>query len=111
MRQAASNWSASERWRRNSASAGRIAGNRTSTINPDWDRRFLADVASGELARFDGWTDEDILREGGEGGSEIRMWVAALAAGEAAGGGVPVVDYYSDDTSIGVGAAVVHMSA
>lgn len=93
------------------ASAGRIAGNRASTINPDWDRRFLADVASGELTRFDRWTDEDILREGGEGGSEIRMWVAALAAGEAAGGGTPVIDYYSDDTSIGVGAAVVRMPA
>lgn len=93
------------------ASAGRIAGNRASTINPDWDRRFLADVASGEIERFDDWTDDDILREGGEGGSEIRMWIAALAAAEAAGGGSPVVDYYSDDTSIGVGAAVVHIPA
>jgi 2,3-dihydroxyphenylpropionate 1,2-dioxygenase len=52
-----------------------------------------------------------MIREGGQGGSEIRLWIAALAAGKAAGGAPALVDYYSDQTTIGVGAGIVHAPA
>ena len=49
-------------------------------INVDWDREFLD-----RLERFDkdallSYTDEEIYRDGGQGGFEIRTYIAAAAA-------------------------------
>lgn len=81
---------------------------RPDWINPEFDRQFLEIVASGDLARLDGWSDAYILDHAGYGGSEIRLWVAALAAAQQAGADSFEVDYYSDDTSMAVGVGVAH---
>ena len=53
----------------------------------EWDRKFLAVLESQDLESIDGmYTNEDIYREGGCGGHEIRTWVAACAAQQAAEG-------------------------
>lgn len=77
-------------------------------INAAWDRRFLGLFAAGDLTAFDGWVDQDILAEAGYGGGEVRTWIAATAAGMVAGTSAPIVDYYSDETFLAVGAAVAH---
>lgn len=95
-----------------SASAKLIDGLRIKSVSREWDERFLKTLSSDDLSQFDSWSDADIVREGGQGGSEIRMWLAAVAAARAAGlGGAVAVDYYSDDTTIAVGAGVVHAPA
>lgn len=77
-------------------------------INAEWDRKFLDTLGAGDLSAFDDWTDADILDQGGYGGGEIRMWIAAAAAGQAAGAAQLKIDYYSDSDPIAVGAAVAH---
>ena len=83
----------------------------STTVRADWDRKFLDQLSSGPLEAFDGWTDEDIIPLGGTGAGESRMWIAAVAAGKAAGVGEVHVDYYSPSTTVGVGAGVVHAPA
>jgi len=87
-----------------------VEGDLESTVRPGWDLRFLDAFGTADMTMLDDWQDADIVREGGEGASEIRMWIAAVAAGQAAGGGVLSVDYYSGDTSLGVGVAVAHIA-
>ena len=77
-------------------------------INPEWDQKFLSAFTSGDLAQFDTWTDEDIRVAAGYGGGEVRMWIAAAAAAQAAGAGPLVLDYYTADTTLAVGVGVVH---
>jgi 2,3-dihydroxyphenylpropionate 1,2-dioxygenase len=79
-------------------------------INNEWDREFLAILASGDLTRFDSWTDEVVLAAAGYGGGEVRQWIAAAAAAQAAGAGQVRIDYYSPDTTFAVGAGIVHAS-
>ncbi len=55
--------------------------------------------------------DMDMVRDGGQGGSEVRMWLAAVAAAGAAGCQGLSIDYYSDETTIAVGAGIVHAPA
>ncbi|HVY85436.1 MAG TPA: hypothetical protein VG943_09910 [Caulobacterales bacterium] len=92
-------------------SAKLVEGVGKTSVRKEWDERFLEVLASGDLAQFDSWMDADMIRDGGQGGSEVRLWLAAVAAGKAAGGKPLVVDYYSDTTTIGVGAGVVHAPA
>ena len=80
-------------------------------INPDWDRDFLRMFASGDLAALDRWTDAGVLEQAGYGGGEIRMWIAAAAAGQAVGADPIRVDYYSDKDPLAVGTAVAHAMA
>ncbi|HEV2637342.1 MAG TPA: hypothetical protein VGX23_19475 [Actinocrinis sp.] len=77
-------------------------------INAEWDRRFLDAFATGDLSVFDTWTDQEISAAAGDGAGEVRQWVAAAAAAQAAGAGERIVDYYSPDTTLAVGAAVAH---
>lgn len=77
-------------------------------INKAWDEDFLRIIGSGDLTGFDLWTDADILEKAGYGGGEVRSWVAAVAAGQAAGAPKIKVDYYSEDTTFAVGAGVAH---
>ena len=80
-----------------------------SWINEAWDRQFLEVLASGDLERFDSWTDADVLKAAGYGGSEVRQWIAAAAAHQAYDRSATIhVDYYSPDTTLAVGVAVVH---
>ncbi|GGJ67131.1 3-carboxyethylcatechol 2,3-dioxygenase [Streptomyces brasiliensis] len=51
-------------------------------INPDWDRDFLARLASTDWHRLADLTAEDLVAAG-TGGAEVRTWIAAaFAAGE-----------------------------
>lgn len=77
-------------------------------INAAWDRSFLDALAGGDLTSFDVWTDESVLATAGYGGGEVRTWVAAAAAGLAAGASGMKVDYYSDKDPLAVGTAVAH---
>lgn len=77
-------------------------------INKEWDENFLSLLGSGDLSHFDSWTDAEVLEAGGYGGGEIRMWIAAAAAGLAAGAPGLKVDFYSEETTFAVGAGVAH---
>jgi 2,3-dihydroxyphenylpropionate 1,2-dioxygenase len=63
-------------------------------LNPEWDRAFLATLASGELTAVDGMTNEAITRDGGKSAHEIRTWVAAFGALAAFGPYRASLDYY-----------------
>lgn len=54
-------------------------------LNEEWDNRVLDLCAGGDVAGFDSWSVDDISREGGGSGHEIRSWVAAFAAMGACG--------------------------
>lgn len=77
-------------------------------INREWDEQVLATITSGHLDRFDAWTSADVTKAAGYGGGEIRQWIAAVAAGHAAGVPKVGVDYYSDKTKLAVGVGVIH---
>lgn len=49
-------------------------------LNPTWDAWLLDQFARGDLARVAQLSDAEVIAEGGRGGSEIRNWIAALAA-------------------------------
>jgi 2,3-dihydroxyphenylpropionate 1,2-dioxygenase len=49
-------------------------------INTDWDRWFLGQLARADLAPVLDVSAEDLLRDAGIGGQEVRAWVAAIGA-------------------------------
>jgi 2,3-dihydroxyphenylpropionate 1,2-dioxygenase len=50
-------------------------------INPNWDRAILSGFAAGDGATISRELDDEAIeREGGNGGQEIRTWIAAAAA-------------------------------
>lgn len=93
-------------------SSSLIAGDASpSNINATWDRSFLETFTAGDLTAFDRWNDEDILKLAGYGGGEVRMWIAAAAAGAEAGATQVRTDYYSDETTLAIGIGVAHAQA
>ena len=52
----------------------------TGRINPDWDHWVLDHIARGDVAPLTRLTWEEIERDGGNGGQEIRNWIALLGA-------------------------------
>jgi aromatic ring-opening dioxygenase catalytic subunit (LigB family) len=55
-------------------------------INEAWDREFLARWCENRVERLIDYTDADTYRDGGQGGFEIRTFIAAAgAAGKARG--------------------------
>ena len=54
-------------------------------LNPTWDQRFLEIIDGGWLSEFDRWSNSFVAHEGGSSAQEIRTWVAAFGALEAAG--------------------------
>lgn len=52
----------------------------TGRINPDFDQRVLDHVARGDVESLSRLTHDEIEREGGNGGQEIRNWIALLGA-------------------------------
>ena len=63
-------------------------------LNPDWDRRVLEALCSGDTASVLALDDAEISREGGCGAHEIRTWIAAAAAARAAGCDHFRIEYY-----------------
>lgn len=80
-------------------------------LNPVWDRKILDLLAQGDLAAFDRMTDEEVRREGGSGGPEIRAWQAAFAALKTAGDYDSTVEFYRDIPEWIVGMGVMHAAA
>jgi 2,3-dihydroxyphenylpropionate 1,2-dioxygenase len=55
-------------------------------INEPWDREFLARFIANDRAALISYTDEDTLRDAGQGGFEIRTFLAVAGATEGATG-------------------------
>jgi len=49
-------------------------------INPEWDHKILRLIADGRGSEIAAWKTEEIEKEGGNGGQEIRTWLAVLGA-------------------------------
>jgi 2,3-dihydroxyphenylpropionate 1,2-dioxygenase len=62
--------------------------------NEAWDRAFMQKLLAGDTAALDAITDEEIDREAGFGGHEVRTWVAAFAAMRELGRFDARLDYY-----------------
>ncbi|HEY7814374.1 MAG TPA: 3-carboxyethylcatechol 2,3-dioxygenase [Nakamurella sp.] len=54
-------------------------------LNPEWDQTFLHHLQTNDLDAIDGYSNESILREGGNSAQEVRNWIAAYAALSTAG--------------------------
>jgi hypothetical protein len=52
----------------------------TGRINPEWDHWVLDHVTRGDVEPLTRLTWDDIERDGGNGGQEIRNWIALLGA-------------------------------
>ncbi|OLB99777.1 MAG: hypothetical protein AUH30_04345 [Candidatus Rokubacteria bacterium 13_1_40CM_68_15] len=52
----------------------------TGRINPEWDQRFLDHIARADVEPLLRLTWAEIERDGGNGGQEIRNWIALLGA-------------------------------
>jgi 2,3-dihydroxyphenylpropionate 1,2-dioxygenase len=62
------------------AAAAMTAGTWTGrALNPDWDRRITQALIDGDWPTLEGLTQDDVLRDAGRGGQEVRTWVAAFA--------------------------------
>jgi len=57
-------------------------------INADWDQEFLRRWAANDRAALLSYSDAEIYRDGGQGGFEIRTFIAAAAAAKGAKGTV-----------------------
>lgn len=78
-------------------------------LNPDWDRRFLLTFAAGDVDRLGRFTDDEIRRDAGRGGGEVRTWIAAAGAMTAATGHFDaVIDYSRPVEQWMTGMAIAH---
>ncbi|WP_288350196.1 protocatechuate 3,4-dioxygenase [uncultured Thalassospira sp.] len=68
-----------------------VGDERMGEVNPTFDNKVLDIVARGDKDAMLAMTDEEILRDGGNGAMEIRTYACAMAATGAVGG--IVVDY------------------
>ncbi|WP_174279662.1 extradiol ring-cleavage dioxygenase [Sphingomonas bacterium] len=71
-------------------------------INEAWDRDFLARLTAGDRDAMLAYTDAEIYRDAGQGGFEIRTFLAAAAAG----GGRGELLYYAPIPIFAVGCTV-----
>lgn len=55
-------------------------------VNEEWDQHILKLVQEGNVEELVAMSDEDILRDGGNGGLEIKNWLCAMGAFGATGG-------------------------
>jgi 2,3-dihydroxyphenylpropionate 1,2-dioxygenase len=75
-------------------------------LNPAWDHRFLEILDSGRLSDLDQWSNSFVAHEGGTSAHEIRTWVAAFAALEAAGPYRTTLQYYKPAPELIAGFAI-----
>lgn len=80
-------------------------------LNPAWDAKVLDLFARGDFAAFDRMTDDEVRRDGGSGGPEIRAWQAAFAALSTAGEYDATVEFYRAIPEWIVGMGVMHAAA
>jgi len=74
-------------------------------INEAWDREFLGRWSRNDQAALTAYTDEEIYRDAGQGGFEIRTFVALAAAA----GGAGTVHFYAAIPIFAVGCTVATM--
>ena len=81
-------------------------------LNPEWDTRVLKLLQNGDITAFDDWRDDEVRREGGSGGAEIRAWQAAFAALASAGRYEAHVELYRPipEWIVGMGVMPAHLS-
>jgi 2,3-dihydroxyphenylpropionate 1,2-dioxygenase len=79
-------------------------------LNPAFDEKLLDDLSAGDLSRLVALTDAEIDREAGRGGQEIRTWIAAAAAGLAAGTGDRKFRFYRDVPSWIAGMGMLYLT-
>lgn len=78
-------------------------------LNPEWDRRFLDQFATGDFAAFDLWDPADVVREAGVAAMEIQQWIAAGAAAKAAGAAPPpTIDFHHSAAEYRISIGVAH---
>jgi 2,3-dihydroxyphenylpropionate 1,2-dioxygenase len=65
-------------------------------INEAWDREFLDRLLRGDKEALLSYTDEETYRDGGQGGFEIRTYIAAAAAA----GGKGKLQFYTPELPI-----------
>lgn len=65
-------------------------------INEAWDREFLDRLLRGDKDAMLSYTDEETYRDGGQGGFEIRTYIAAAAAA----GGKGELQFYTPELPI-----------
>ena len=75
-------------------------------LNPAWDHRFLEIIDGGWLGELDQWSNSFVAHEGGSSAQEIRTWVAAFAALEAAGPYETTMRYYKPAPDLIAGFAI-----
>ncbi len=63
-----------------------VGDERMGEVNPEFDQKVLDYVVNGDKAGMLSLTDEEILRDGGNGAMEIRTYACAMGATRAAGG-------------------------
>ena len=74
------NWTQYEKRRREIVLKATASADERFRINGAFDRRFLASFASGHSAGFSALGTADLQAEAGNGGQEIRAWLALAAA-------------------------------
>ena len=65
-------------------------------INEPWDREFLDRLVRQDKEALLSYSDEETYRDGGQGGFEIRTYIAAAAAG----GGPGEIQFYTSELPI-----------
>ncbi len=75
-------------------------------LNPPWDHRFLEILDDGRLSELDRWSNSFVVHEGGSSAQEIRTWVAAFAALQAAGPYRTTTRYYKPAPELIAGFAI-----
>jgi 2,3-dihydroxyphenylpropionate 1,2-dioxygenase len=78
-------------------------------LNPEWDRAFMAQMAAGDYSAIEAMGEEELTAIAGCGCHEVRNWVAAYAAQNAAGPASHRNIYYQDiaewNAGMGIAAA------
>jgi 2,3-dihydroxyphenylpropionate 1,2-dioxygenase len=80
-------------------------------LNPVWDAKVLDLLSKGDIEAFDRMKDDEVRRDGGSGGPEIRAWQAAFAALATAGSYASTVEYYRAIPEWIVGMGVMHAAS
>jgi aromatic ring-opening dioxygenase catalytic subunit (LigB family) len=75
-------------------------------INEAWDREFLAHWQANDKAAMLAYTDESTYREAGQGGFEIRTFIAVAAAANGRG----TLHHYRPIPAFAVGCTIAEMS-
>ena len=79
----------------------------SGTINEDWDREFLERFLANRRNELTAYTDEETLRDAGQGGFEIRTFIAVAGATEGATGELM---FYAPIPVFAVGCTVATMA-